>query len=251
MRFMRWISLLGIAGSLAIGLSTAQAASTQQQAVGEICVRAFNDINGDGTYTSPDEPLLGNVTFILSNETGRLGSYKTDGTEVEAYCFGNLAVGQYTVQARPDVNKVKGKPTTPGQWVVPLVALAILSTALVLAYRVVTGAFAAEKEPAAAPEHQENFAFYRVGEQEAMKTIEDALEIRRRILLAYEAAEREPDPARRFHHFPSSSDRREDCGAEHDAILAVRACLGAVARNRGRVLPVRRRRWRGSLITVR
>ena len=120
MRFMRWISLLGIAGSLAIGLSTAQAASTQQQAVGEICVRAFNDINGDGTYTSPDEPLLGNVTFILSNETGRLGSYKTDGTEVDAYCFGNLAVGQYTVQARPDVNKVKGKPTTPGQWVVPL-----------------------------------------------------------------------------------------------------------------------------------
>ncbi len=30
-----------------------------------------------------------------------------------------------------------------------------------------------------------------------LKTIEDALEIRRRVLLAYEAAEREPDPARR------------------------------------------------------
>jgi hypothetical protein len=120
MRFMRWISLLVIAGSLAIGLPTAQAASRQQQGAGEICVRAFSDINGDGTYTSPDEPLLANVTFILSNENGRLGSYKTDGTEAEAYCFGNLAVGQYTVQARPDVNKVKGKATTPGQWVVPL-----------------------------------------------------------------------------------------------------------------------------------
>ncbi len=118
MRFMRWISLLAIVGSLAIGLPTAQAA---QQNVGEICVRAFNDTNGDGTYTAPDEPLLADVTFILSNDTGRLASYRTDGTEVDKpYCFGNLAVGQYTVQARPDVNKVKGKATTPGQWVVPL-----------------------------------------------------------------------------------------------------------------------------------
>jgi hypothetical protein len=120
MRFMRWISLLVIAGSLALGLPATQAASAQQAGVGEICVRAFNDINGDGTYTSPDELLLADVTFILSNETGRLSSYRTDGTEDNAYCFGNLAVGQYTVQARPDVNKVKGKATTPGQWVVPL-----------------------------------------------------------------------------------------------------------------------------------
>ena len=122
MRFIRWISLLAIAGSLVIGLPTAQvAAAQQQQGVGEICVRAFNDLNGDGTYTPPDEPLLANVTFILSNETGRLASYRTDGTEVDKpYCFGNLAVGQYTVQARPDVNKVKGKVTTSGQWAVPL-----------------------------------------------------------------------------------------------------------------------------------
>ncbi len=120
MRFTRWISLLVIAGSLAIGLPTAQAASIQQQGVGQICVRAFNDLNGDGTYTSPDEPLLADVTFILSNDTGRLASYKTDGTEVEAYCFGSLAIGQYTVQARPDAKKIKGTATTPGQWVVPL-----------------------------------------------------------------------------------------------------------------------------------
>lgn len=120
MRFIRWISVLVIAGSLAVGLPAVQAAPVLQQGTGEICVRAFQDINGDGTHTSPDEPLLADVTFILSNETGRIGSYKTDGTEVEAYCFGNLAVGQYTVQARPDVNKVKGEATTPGQWVVPL-----------------------------------------------------------------------------------------------------------------------------------
>jgi hypothetical protein len=118
MRFMRWISLLAIVGSLFIGLPAAQAAA--QQNVGEICVRAYNDTNGDGEYTAPDEPLLADVTFILSNETGRLASYKTDGTEEEPYCFGSLAVGQYTVQARPDVNKIKGQATTPGQWVVPL-----------------------------------------------------------------------------------------------------------------------------------
>jgi hypothetical protein len=120
MRLIRWISLLAVVGSLVVGLPTAQATTAQQQGTGEICVRAFNDTNGDGTYTAPDEPLLADVTFILSNETGRLASYKTDGTEEEAYCFGSLAVGQYTVQARPDVNKIKGKATTPGQWVVPL-----------------------------------------------------------------------------------------------------------------------------------
>jgi hypothetical protein len=120
MRFMRWISLLIIAASLVGGLPTAQAAPALQQGTGEICVRAFNDTNGDGTYTAPDEPLLADVTFILSNATGRLSSYKTDGTETEAYCFGQLAVGQYTVQARPNAVKIKGEATTPGQWVVPL-----------------------------------------------------------------------------------------------------------------------------------
>lgn len=120
MRFMRWISLLVMAGSLALSLSSAQVAAAQPQGVGEICVRAFSDINGDGTYTAPDEQLLADVTFILSDNSGRLASYKTDGTEDKPYCFGDLAVGQYTVQARPDVNKVKGKATTPGQWVVPL-----------------------------------------------------------------------------------------------------------------------------------
>jgi hypothetical protein len=145
MRFMRLISLLVIVGSLAIGLPAAQAAPAQQQGVGQICVRAFSDINGDGTYTAPDEPLLANVTFILSNETGRLGSYKTDGTEAEAYCFGNLAVGQYTVQARPDANKVKGKATTPGQWVVPLAAGAQYD----IAYGVALGAATESSQPAA------------------------------------------------------------------------------------------------------
>ena len=50
---------------------------------------------------------------------GSLRTIPTDGSS-EPYCFGNLAVGQYTVQARPDAKKVKGEATTPGQWVVPL-----------------------------------------------------------------------------------------------------------------------------------
>jgi hypothetical protein len=118
MRFIRWISLLAVAGSLAIGLPTVQAAPLLQD-TGQICVLAFSDINGDGVHTSPDEELIAGVTFWLSNETGRLGTYTTDGNS-EPYCFGNLAVGQYTVQARPDPKKIKGEATTPGQWVVPL-----------------------------------------------------------------------------------------------------------------------------------
>ncbi len=118
MRFVRWISLLAVAGSLAIGLPTVQAAPLRQD-TGQICVQAFADINGDGVYSSPDEQLIAGVTFWLSNETGRLGTYTTDGSS-EPYCFGSLAVGQYTVQARLDPKKIKGEATTPGQWVVPL-----------------------------------------------------------------------------------------------------------------------------------
>ncbi len=145
MRLMRWISLLAVVLPLVAGLPIAQAAAQPQQGTGQICVRAFNDLNGDGTYTAPDEPLLSDVTFILSNETGRLASYKTDGTEEEAYCFGSLAVGQYTVQARPDVNKIKGKATTPGQWVVPLASGAQYD----IAYGVNVGAPAGSNQPSA------------------------------------------------------------------------------------------------------
>ena len=120
MRLIRWISLIVLAVSFVVGLPAAAAAPAAQQDPGQICVRAFKDVNGDGTYTPPDESLLADVTFILSNETGRVGSYRTDGTEEEPYCFANLAVGQYTVQARPDAKKITGEETTPGQWVVPL-----------------------------------------------------------------------------------------------------------------------------------
>jgi hypothetical protein len=122
MRVIRWISLLTIAiGLLALKLPVAQAAPSAQQGTGQICVLAFSDTNGDGVYTEPDEPLLAGVNFKLVNEAGKSQNYTSDGSS-EPYCFGNLAVGQYTVQARPDAKKVQGEATTPGQWVVPLAA---------------------------------------------------------------------------------------------------------------------------------
>ena len=121
MRFIRWITLLAIATSFVIGLPNVQAAPAPQQGTGQICVMAFSDLNGDGVYTSPDEPLLANVNFRLVSQNGEPKNYTTDGSS-EPSCFGNLAAGQYTVQARPDPKKIKGNATTPGQWVVPLIS---------------------------------------------------------------------------------------------------------------------------------
>jgi len=125
MRLIRWISLLTIVmgacatSLLTLDVSAAQAAPAAQQGTGQICVLAFSDTNGDGVYTEPDEPLLAGVNFKLVNEAGKPQNYTSDGSS-EPYCFGNLAVGQYTVQAKPDPKQVKGEATTPGQWVVPL-----------------------------------------------------------------------------------------------------------------------------------
>lgn len=125
MRLIRWMCLLTIVmgacatGLLALNLPAAQAAPVTQQGTGQICVLAFSDTNGDGVYTEPDEPLLAGVNFKLVNEAGKPQNYASDGSS-EPYCFGNLSVGQYTVQARPDAKKVQGEATTPGQWVVPL-----------------------------------------------------------------------------------------------------------------------------------
>ncbi len=120
MRFIRWISLLAVITSVVIGSSAVLAAPAQQQSTGQICVLAFSDLNGDGVYTSPDEPLLANVNFRLVSPNAEPKNYNTDGIS-EPSCFGNLPPGQYTVQARPDAKKIKGTATTPGQWVVPLV----------------------------------------------------------------------------------------------------------------------------------
>ena len=117
MRTLKWIGLLAFVLALTTGWSAAQAASPAQQGGGQICVQAFEDKNGNGRRDEADEPLLTGVGFTLSSETGRIGTYTTDGNS-EPYCFGNLPAGQYTVQARQSAKK--GEPTTPGQWVIPL-----------------------------------------------------------------------------------------------------------------------------------
>jgi hypothetical protein len=121
MRVLRWVSLLAVIASIVIGSSAVLAAPAPQQGTGQICVLAFSDLNGDGVYTSPDEPLLANVNFRLVSPNADPKNYTTDGNS-EPSCFGNLPPGQYTVQARPDAKKVKGVATTPGQWVVPLIS---------------------------------------------------------------------------------------------------------------------------------
>ena len=122
MRFMRWISLLAHRRHHSRSVCPlAQAAPVAQQGIGQICVRAFSDINGDGTYTAPDEPLLADVTFILSNETGTL--QQTIGRMARKTSLTALAIWQWAnTRCRPGrmLNKVKGEATTPGQWVVPL-----------------------------------------------------------------------------------------------------------------------------------
>ncbi len=115
---MKWIGLLAISLALSATVSgTVLAAPSAQQSGGQICVQAFEDKDGNGMRNEADEPLLSGIGFTLSNETGRLASYTTDGVS-EPYCFGNLAAGQYTIQARSSGKK--GEATTPGQWVIPL-----------------------------------------------------------------------------------------------------------------------------------
>lgn len=117
MRVIRWISLLVVVLSLAVTLTPAHAAPVAQESTGQICVLAFSDINGNGQQDE-GEPLLTGVNFVLSDASGRRGTYTTDGSS-EPYCFGNLAADQYTVQARPPA-KLKGEATTAGQSAVSL-----------------------------------------------------------------------------------------------------------------------------------
>jgi hypothetical protein len=117
MRIIRWIGLLTLALATAVAGMPAYAAPQTQEGTGQICVLAFSDTNGDGLQDS-DETLLAGVNFVLSDDSGRRGTYTTDGSS-EPYCFGNLTAAQYTVQARPPA-KLKGEATTAGQSAVSL-----------------------------------------------------------------------------------------------------------------------------------
>jgi hypothetical protein len=121
MRRLRWISLFAIVLALVVGgNAAAQAAPAAQQGTGQICVLAFDDQDGNGKR-EPDEPLLAGMSFTLADDAGVVKrSYKTDGVS-EPYCFGSLAAGAYTVQARGAGSR---EVTTPGQWAISLSNLA-------------------------------------------------------------------------------------------------------------------------------
>ncbi|MCS7178979.1 MAG: LysM peptidoglycan-binding domain-containing protein [Anaerolineae bacterium] len=67
---------------------------------GQVCVLAFHDRNGDGTRQPETEELLPNAVLILSNPTGLVGQYTTDGIS-EPYCFPGLPPGAYEVAVQP------------------------------------------------------------------------------------------------------------------------------------------------------
>jgi hypothetical protein len=114
---MRWISLIAIVLPFAIGASTASAASRPQQAASQICVKAFEDKNGNATLDA-GESLLAGVTFQLIDASGVKATYTTDGAS-EPYCFGNLEAATYTVRARPPDGY---ESTGEGQFIYPLAA---------------------------------------------------------------------------------------------------------------------------------
>jgi hypothetical protein len=67
---------------------------------GQICVLAFHDRNGDGIRQPETEEFLPNAVFLLSDTTGLVGQYTTDGIS-EPYCFPGLKPGAYQVAVQP------------------------------------------------------------------------------------------------------------------------------------------------------
>ena len=67
---------------------------------GQVCVLAFHDRNGDGVRQMETEELLPNAVFSLSDATGLVGQYTTDGIS-EPYCFPGLRPGAYQVAVQP------------------------------------------------------------------------------------------------------------------------------------------------------
>ena len=105
---MSLVMLISLVGSVS-------AAPLAQSGTGQVCVQAFDDVNGNGTRDA-DEKLLIGVGFTLSDDSGVKGSYSTDGVS-EPYCFGKLAGGSYTVRAKAPAGY---ESTTEGQWAISL-----------------------------------------------------------------------------------------------------------------------------------
>ena len=82
----------------------------------QLCVSAFNDVNGDGLFTK-NEGLLKDTIFKINSDDGALlASYTSDGVS-EPHCFTRLAPGSYLVTIEPAAGAL---PTSDRRWNVPL-----------------------------------------------------------------------------------------------------------------------------------
>jgi hypothetical protein len=82
------------AGASAAAPLAAGETITATPTVGQVCVQAFFDDDGDGKRDD-NEDLVPNIAFALSSQGAQLGGYTTTGVE-EPYCFDNLPNASYT-----------------------------------------------------------------------------------------------------------------------------------------------------------
>lgn len=79
-----------------------------------ICVSAFNDSNGNGTYDGAPESWKADAAITLFKDGNTVTTYITDGVK-DIHCFDSLETGTYQVQLYPPANYV---PTTADSWAV-------------------------------------------------------------------------------------------------------------------------------------
>lgn len=96
----------------------AEAAATPAPArLSGICVGAFSDSNGNGTFDGAPETLKADAAITLFKDGSTVTTHITDGV-TDSHCFDNLEPGTYQVQLYPPANYV---PTTADSWAVSVV----------------------------------------------------------------------------------------------------------------------------------
>jgi LysM repeat protein/uncharacterized protein (DUF2141 family) len=100
----------------AVTPTPASVAQAPSSTAAKLCVRAFDDVNGDGLPSAGEESVAG-VQFAVANSQGvQAASYTTDGSSQE-HCFTDLPAGSYTVAVQPAAGTVA---TSDKRWGVAL-----------------------------------------------------------------------------------------------------------------------------------
>jgi LysM repeat protein len=76
----------------------ASATITGTPTIGQLCVSAFFDRDGDGKRAEQGEDLVPRIQFAVSRDGAPVGDYMSNGVE-EPFCFPDVANGEYTVAA--------------------------------------------------------------------------------------------------------------------------------------------------------